>query len=80
MIDHLMNNTNFSNVIHQVSNKNTSPTNVPRNEAVDEKNKVQNTGDSSSSRVETIKQRILEGNYKIDLRSSAEKMAQELLG
>ncbi|MDE5603373.1 MAG: flagellar biosynthesis anti-sigma factor FlgM [Helicobacter sp.] len=80
MIDHLMNNTNFSNAIHQVSNKNTSPTNVPRNKVVEEKDKVENTRDSSSSRVETIKQRILEANYKIDLRSSAEKMAQELLG
>ncbi|WP_104722022.1 flagellar biosynthesis anti-sigma factor FlgM [Helicobacter mesocricetorum] len=78
MINHLMNNSNFSNAINQVNNKNASPVNNARNESVDDKHKTQNTK-ASTSRVETIKQAILDGNYKIDLRSSAEKMAQELL-
>ena len=79
MINHLMNNSNFSNAINQANNKNTSSVNTPRNESMDEKHKTQNTK-VSSSRAETTKQAILDGSYKIDLRSSVEKMAQELLG
>ncbi len=79
MINHLMNNSNFSNAINQANNKNTSSVNTPRNESMDEKHNTQYTK-VSSSRAETIKQAILDGSYKIDLRSSVEKMAQELLG
>ena len=71
MISHLMSNSAFSSAINQANNKNTQ---------VEEKQKnSQIKTNASSSRVEEIKNAIKNGTYQINLKGSAEKLAQELL-
>ncbi|WP_026943391.1 flagellar biosynthesis anti-sigma factor FlgM [Helicobacter rodentium] len=80
MISHLMSNSAFSSAVNQVNNKNTSQINNTKNESVSEKpQSVQSAKDSSNARLEEIKSAIKNGTYKLDLRGSAEKLAQELL-
>ncbi|WP_276951989.1 flagellar biosynthesis anti-sigma factor FlgM [Helicobacter rodentium] len=80
MISHLMSNSAFSSAVNQVNNKNTSQINNAKNESVSEKPQaVQSAKDSSNARLEEIKSAIKNGTYKLDLRGSAEKLAQELL-
>ncbi|WP_273211825.1 flagellar biosynthesis anti-sigma factor FlgM [Helicobacter rodentium] len=80
MISHLMSNSAFSSAVNQVNNKNTSQINNAKNESVSEKpQSVQSAKDSSNARLEEIKSAIKNGTYKLDLRGSAEKLAQELL-
>lgn len=80
MISHLMSNSAFSSAVNQVNNKNTSQINNAKNESVGEKPQaVQSAKDSSNARLEEIKSAIKNGTYKLDLRGSAEKLAQELL-
>ncbi|EEO25303.1 flagellar biosynthesis anti-sigma factor FlgM [Helicobacter winghamensis] len=79
MISHLMSNATFSTAINQANNKNTSQINV-KNDSIDDKQKTKETAKlESSSKVDTIKDAIKNGTYKLDLRGSAEKLAQELL-
>ncbi|TLD84041.1 flagellar biosynthesis anti-sigma factor FlgM [Helicobacter sp. MIT 11-5569] len=78
MINHLMNNATFSTAINQANNKNTSQVNA-KNETIDDKQKTKENVKTSESKVDTIKDAIKNGTYKIDLRGSAEKLAQELL-
>lgn len=80
MISHLMSNSAFSSVINQANNKNTAQINGAKNEQVEEKQKnSQVKTNASSSRVEEIKNAIKNGTYQINLKGSAEKLAQELL-
>ncbi len=81
MISHLMNNPNFSNAINQVGNANNkSATQInAKNDSVDDKQKTSADKKVSSSKLESLKESIQNGTYKIDLRGSAEKLAQELL-
>ena len=80
MISHLMSNSAFSSAINQANNKNTAQINGARNEQVEEKQKnSQVKTNASSSRVEEIKNAIKNGTYQINLKGSAEKLAQELL-
>lgn len=80
MISHLMSNSAFSNAINQANNKNTAQINGAKNEQVEEKQKnSQVKTNASSSRVEEIKNAIKNGTYQINLKGSAEKLAQELL-
>ncbi|QOQ98376.1 flagellar biosynthesis anti-sigma factor FlgM [Helicobacter winghamensis] len=79
MISHLMSNATFSTAINQANNKNTSQINA-KNDSIDDKQKTKETAKlESSSKVDTIKDAIKNGTYKLDLRGSAEKLAQELL-
>ncbi len=74
-----MSNATFSTAINQANNKNTSQINV-KNDSIDDKQKTKETAKlESSSKVDTIKDAIKNGTYKLDLRGSAEKLAQELL-
>ncbi|MDA3967535.1 MULTISPECIES: flagellar biosynthesis anti-sigma factor FlgM [Helicobacter] len=76
MISNLMSNSSFSSAVNQANNKN----NVQQNgrvEQSDSEKKADST--KGSSRVDDIKKAIADGSYKIDLRGSAEKMAQDLL-
>lgn len=74
-----MSNATFSTAINQANNKNTSQINA-KNDSIDDKQKTKETAKSeSSSKVDTIKDAIKNGTYKLDLRGSAEKLAQELL-
>lgn len=79
MISHLMNNSAFSSVINQANNKNTSQINNAREESVNEKPQTEKSAKTSNSRVDEIKAAIKDGTYKLDLRGSAQKLAQELL-
>ena len=80
MISHLMSNSAFSSAINQAHNKNTAQINGAKNEQVEEKQKnSQVKTNASSSRVEEIKNAIKNGTYQINLKGSAEKLAQELL-
>lgn len=80
MISHLMSNSAFSSAINQTNNKNTAQINGAKNEQVEEKQKnSQVKTNASSSRVEEIKNAIKNGTYQINLKGSAEKLAQELL-
>lgn len=79
MISHLMNNSAFSNVINQANNKNASQINNAREESVNEKPQADKSAKTSNNRVDEIKAAIKDGTYKLDLRGSAEKLAQELL-
>lgn len=80
MISHLMSNSAFSSTINQANNKNTAQINGAKNEQVEEKQKnSQIKTNASSSRVEEIKNAIKNGTYQINLKGSAEKLAQELL-
>ena len=80
MISHLMSNSAFSSAINQANNKNTSQINGAKNEHVDEKQKnSQVKTNASSSKVEEFKTSIKNGTYQINLKGSAEKLAQELL-
>ena len=79
MISHLMSNSAFSSTINQINNKNTSPVNQAKNEQIEDRQKT-SSQKASSSRVEEIKNAIKNGNYQINLKESAEKLAQELLG
>ncbi|EFR48061.1 hypothetical protein HCMG_00234 [Helicobacter canadensis MIT 98-5491] len=78
MISQLMSNSAFSSAINQANNKNTSQINHAKNEQIEDKQKV-SSQKTSSSRVEEIKNAIKNGSYQIDLKGSAEKLAQELL-
>ena len=80
MINHLMSNSAFSNAVNQVNNRNTSQINNAKNESINEKPQADKSAKTSNNRLEEIKSAIQEGNYKLDLRGSAEKLAQELLG
>lgn len=74
-----MSNATFSTAINQANNKNTSQINA-KNDSIDDKQKTKETAKlESSSKVDTIKDAIKNGTYKLDLRGSAEKLAQELL-
>ncbi|WP_297812680.1 flagellar biosynthesis anti-sigma factor FlgM [uncultured Helicobacter sp.] len=80
MISHLMNNSVFSSAINQANNKNTSQINNAKNESINEKTQTDKSGKTSnSSRLEEIKSAIQNRTYKLDLKESAEKLAQELL-
>ena len=80
MISHLMNNSAFSSVINQANNKNTSQINSAKEESVNEKSQTDKSAKTSNnSRVDEIKAAIKDGTYKLDLRGSAQKLAQELL-
>ena len=80
MISHLMSNYAVSSAIYQANNKNTAQINGAKNEQVEEKQKnSQIKTNASSSRVEEIKNAIKNGTYQINLKGSAEKLAQELL-
>lgn len=79
MISHLMSNSVFSNAINQANNKNTSQINSARNESVNEKPQTEKTTKTSSTRLDEIKAAIKDGTYKLDLKGSAQKLAQELL-
>lgn len=78
MISHLMSNSAFSSAINQANNKNASQVNQARNEQVEDKQKA-SPSKAASSRVEEIKNAIKNGSYQIDMKGSAEKLAQELL-
>ena len=78
MISHLMSNSAFSSTINQINNKNTSLVNQAKNEQIEDRQKT-SSQKASSSRVEEIKNAIKNGNYQINLKESAEKLAQELL-
>lgn len=82
MISHLMSNATFSTAINQANNKNTAQVNPkqvnPKNEAIDDKQKTKETA-KTDSKVEAIKDAIKNGTYKINIKESAEKLAQELL-
>ena len=78
MISHLMSNSAFSSAINQINNKNTSSVNQAKNEQIEDRQKT-SSQEASSSRVEEIKNAIKNGNYQINLKESAEKLAQELL-
>ncbi len=78
MISHLMSNSAFSSTINQANNKNTPQVNQARNEQVEDKQKT-SPSKATSSKVEEIKNAIKNGSYQIDMKGSAEKLAQELL-
>ncbi|MCI5968961.1 flagellar biosynthesis anti-sigma factor FlgM [Helicobacter sp.] len=78
MISHLMSNATFSTAINQANNKSPAQVNT-----LDDKQKTKETTKMESktdSKVDTIKDAIKNGTYKLDLKGSAEKLAQELLG
>ncbi len=79
MISHLMSNSVFSNAMNQANNKNTLQINNARNESVNEKPQAEKTAKTSSTRLDEIKAAIKDGTYKLDLKGSAQKLAQELL-
>lgn len=80
MISHLMSNSAFSSAINQTNNKNTSQINNAKEESINQKPQTEKSAKASSdSRLDEIKAAIQGGTYKLDLRGSAEKLAQELL-
>lgn len=81
MISHLMSNATFSTAINQANNKNATQINV-KNDAIDDKQKTKEAtalDSKADSRVDAIKDSIKNGTYKLNLKGSAEKLAQELL-
>ena len=76
MISNLMGNSSFSSAVNQANNKNNVQQNVKVEQSESEKRTDSTKG---SSRVDDIKKAISYGSYEIDLRGSAEKMAQDLL-
>ncbi|CAM2814175.1 flagellar biosynthesis anti-sigma factor FlgM [Helicobacter burdigaliensis] len=75
MVNNLLNNPTFSSTITQ-SRGNSSING--KNENV---NKQENVAQSAgNSRIEALKKSIQEGSYTIDIKGSAEKLAQNLLG
>ncbi|WP_299548574.1 flagellar biosynthesis anti-sigma factor FlgM [uncultured Helicobacter sp.] len=77
MISHLMSNATFSTAINQANNKNTSQINA-KNDSIEEKQKTKDT-QKLESKIDSIKDAIKNGTYKLNLKESAEKLAQELL-
>ena len=77
MISHLMSNATFSTGINQANNKNTSQINA-KNDSIEEKQKTKDT-QKLESKIDSIKDAIKNGTYKLNLKESAEKLAQELL-
>uniref|UniRef100_UPI003A83FEB6 flagellar biosynthesis anti-sigma factor FlgM n=3 Tax=Helicobacteraceae TaxID=72293 RepID=UPI003A83FEB6 len=61
------------------NNKNTLQINNARNESVNGKPQAEKTAKTSSTRLDEIKAAIKDGTYKLDLKGSAQKLAQELL-
>lgn len=76
MISNLLQNSTFSSVVGQ-ANKNASV--QPKNEAVSDSHKTTQKENASTSKVDTIKEAIKNGTYTLNMRESAEKLAQELL-
>ncbi|MDD6055954.1 MAG: flagellar biosynthesis anti-sigma factor FlgM [Helicobacter sp.] len=76
MISSFLQNSTFSSAINQANNKVAQPQKEVRSESLETK-KTQN--DRATSKVDSIKEAIKNGSYKIDLRATAEKVAQELL-
>lgn len=80
MVNHLMSNSAFSSVINQANNKNTSQINNTKEEPINQKSQAdKDTKITSNTRLDEIKAAIKDGTYKLDLRGSAQKLAQELL-
>ncbi len=80
MISHLMSNSAFSSAINQTNNKNASQINNAKEESINQKSQTEKSAKTSSnSRLDEIKAAIKDGTYKLDLRGSAQKLAQELL-
>ncbi|PZT48089.1 hypothetical protein B6S12_05490 [Helicobacter valdiviensis] len=76
MVNNLLSNPTFSSTITQ--SRGNSSINNGKNENV---NKQENVAQSAgNSRLEALKKSIQEGNYTIDIKGSAEKLAQNLLG
>lgn len=66
-----------------LSTKATAQTNLKqnvKNEALEDKHKIKETAKASESKLEAIKEAIKNGTYTINVKGSAEKLAQELLG
>lgn len=75
-----MSNSAFSSVINQANNKNTSQINNTKEEPINQKSQAdKDTKITSNTRLDEIKAAIKDGTYKLDLRGSAQKLAQELL-
>lgn len=79
MISQLMSNPTFSNAVNQSNNRSTNASAVnAKNEAINDK-KTQENSKTTASKLDSIKDAIKNGTYQIDIKGSAEKLAQELL-
>ena len=79
MISQLMSNPTFSNAVNQSNNRSTNASAVnAKNEDINDK-KMQENSKTTASKLDSIKDAIKNGTYQIDIKGSAEKLAQELL-
>ena len=79
MIGQLMSNATFSNAINQANNRSTNASTMnTKNEAINDK-KTQESPKTTASKLDSIKDAIKNGTYEINIKGSAEKLAQELL-
>ena len=79
MISQLMSNPTFSNAVNQSNNRSTNASAVnAKNEDINDK-KTQENSKTTASKLDSIKDAIKNGTYHIDIKGSAEKLAQELL-
>ena len=79
MISQLMSNPTFSNAVNQSNNRCTNASAVnANNEDINDK-KTQENSKTTASKLDSIKDAIKNGTYQIDIKGSAEKLAQELL-
>lgn len=76
MISNLMSNSSFSSAISQANSKINNQQNNKIDQAESDKRSDSIKG---GSRIDDIKKAIADGSYKIDLKGTAEKMAQDLL-
>lgn len=77
MINHLHNTT--LSMTKTTTRANLKQTSV-RNESLEDKHKTKEAAKASESKLESIKEAIKNGTYPINVKGSAEKLAQELLG
>ena len=79
MIGQLMSNATSSNAINQANNRSTDASTMnTKNEAINDK-KTQESPKTTASKLDSIKDAIKNGTYQINIKGSAEKLAQELL-
>ena len=79
MISQLMSNPTFTNADNQTNNRSTNASAVnAKNEDINDK-KTQENSKTTASKLDSIKDAIKNGTYQIDIKGSAEKLAQELL-
>ena len=79
MISQLMSNPTFSNEVNQSNNRSTNASAVnAKNEDINDK-KTKENSKTNASKLDSIKDAIKNGTYQIDIKGSAEKLAQELL-